>query len=643
MAANNPVQSVMSETQYHGDANLGGGNFGVIDIDTKPLQQLAAYTFTYNREKWQQDQRDMEDKAKQLADITAYDLTSAIPKDRDLIRKKWDDFYSWVKQNPNVLDYRNNPDGWLEYNKRKNDMENTLTYGKVRSSMYSLREKEIDDTPDADLKIFLKRQLDEEANNTPIETPLRHTQKFDIAPVSITAAPIKKFDVTAVGQNFYGQRSFEVPDMAAVDAQANQKSLGLESEFNYEQDPNYANKTEGEKKLIKTQFEAQKASGKLEPVESAKNFNDAIAQLKSDPKYQDENGNFDMEKAIQSNNPIVAGMIQNVQSYNSQMDEMINGINNGYFQDQFGRQLSFSGQSALNKAHYKKIDLDDGLQPYEILKMRILAASKPVTYKTDIKETDLAIKQGRLSLDTWFKKAEIANRNAETGLKYKKFNEQLKQAKTKEEEDKALDNYYINNIVSQPQIVQGDKEMKSGNFRLEIKHDNSLPFLTVNPSTGKVGGLIPIDGKPIYDKYAVDDKGKSTDEPATGAKIVGYKGGYYEPEYLVNGEAISQKRVVEIYNNYKKADKNWNGSLDKFLKMAVDGDTPMLDVRVRGANGTTTRNMNAAALRIISNQNQKKGQASIFDDSEYQPTTGGSSETTDESTASEVQQTEERN
>src|SRR6478752_2409094 len=118
-------------SSYTGSAPLGGGvDIGVLNIDTRPLEDLGKYTMLYNKAEYDQRQKDAEAKAKQLASITAYDLTTAIPKDREIITKGYDELIDYARQNPTVLDYKNNPSGWLEYNKKKADFENQLKSAK---------------------------------------------------------------------------------------------------------------------------------------------------------------------------------------------------------------------------------------------------------------------------------------------------------------------------------------------------------------------------------------------------------------------------------------------------------------------------------------------------------------------------------
>lgn len=386
-------------SNYHGDPNLGGGNAGVINIDTKPLQNLAYYTYEQNKAMYEQSQKEMEANAKQLADLTAYDLTTAIPGDREKIQKGYDDLYNYVRNDPTVLDYKGNEKGWLEYNKKKNEFENQLSSGKVRSVLYAKRQEEATSDTRPGMKEYLQKTLDDEAKSTDIMTPLKHTQLYDIAPVSVTAPGEKAFDLTDVGANFYGTRTFKVWDQAGLNSQASQLALGFSKGLD-ETSADFINKSDSEKELIRSQAKVQSASGKLEPVESAKNISEVLRNKKYEaPEFRNADGSLNIDAVIkdQSGNKLVSGVLTTIKQYNDKMHEMKAGITAGYFKDKFGGQLSFGG-GGLNENDYSDIDLKDGLTAEEIIKPRILALANPIDYTTKITQGGLGIEKQRVAI-----------------------------------------------------------------------------------------------------------------------------------------------------------------------------------------------------------------------------------------------------
>jgi len=362
-------------SEYSGNAGAVGGAFGVIEINTKPLQDLAAYTFTVNKVKYDQAQKDAEANAKRLADLTAYDLNTAIPKDREIIQKGYDELYSFVRDNPTVLDYKNNQKGWMEYNKKKNDFENKLQGGKARSILYMAREKEVADEMNPSEKARLKSELDKEANDTDLQTPLKHTNKYNLTPIEVKAPNMITFDVTKEGQNIIAQRSMTIPDMSSVVSQAQAGELGL---LSFAKDPNTS------------EYKAQFNSGKLEPVESAKNISSVLMDEKyNQPQFRNEDGTVNIDAVIKDNegNALVAGNLNAVKQYNAKMQQYKKNIRSGYYTDKFKAPISFGG-NGLNESDFAEIDISDGLQPAELLKIMIMGLAKGEGFSTKVIETD---------------------------------------------------------------------------------------------------------------------------------------------------------------------------------------------------------------------------------------------------------------
>lgn len=422
MALTDAAQIGSNDT-YVGNAGLGAVNGGAIQIDTRPLRELASYTFAYNKAAYEQKQKEKEAEAQQLANITAYDLTTAIPKDREEIQKGYDELYNYVRENPTVLDYKNNQKGWMEYNKKKNEFENKLKGGKTRDILYKVREEEVSKATTPAMKAFLQSQLDNEANSTDLNTPLKHTQLFDLTPVEVTAPPSRKLDVTRVGANFYVSRTFELPDMASVKAQATTKALGFaQTEFD-ENSPEFKSKTPQEQQLLREQFKAQSAAGKLEPVESSNNISAVLADPKyKDAKYLNEDGSVKLDEVIKDNsgNGLVAGVLSSIKQYNDKMEEMQTQIKSGYFKDKLGNVLSF-GSGGLKESDYSKIDISDGVTPNELLQVRILGLAKPESFATKVDQTNLGIAQQNADTSRGQLAETIRNNKAKLALDTKQF------------------------------------------------------------------------------------------------------------------------------------------------------------------------------------------------------------------------------
>lgn len=79
------VQDILQADSFAGNANLGGANAPAIQIDTRPLQQLALYTQFYNKTLYDQDIKDRDTKIANLAIMSQIDLNNLHGKDKDTL------------------------------------------------------------------------------------------------------------------------------------------------------------------------------------------------------------------------------------------------------------------------------------------------------------------------------------------------------------------------------------------------------------------------------------------------------------------------------------------------------------------------------------------------------------------------------
>lgn len=601
------VDIALASSNYQGSAPLGGGNFGAHVLDTRPLEDLGRYTMLYNKAEYDQRQKDAEMRAAALAEMTAYDPNSPIVKDRDYLHTKYQDFQSWVAENPDVLDYKNNHAGWLEYNKRKNELKNDIKAGGVRSTMYLAREEEIAAEKEPEEKARLRAALDAEVARTDIKTPLKHSNKWDVAPVNITGAPQRAIDVTVEGRDSRTQRKFKVVDMKAVNNTAIVLASGLLHGGIDKESEQYKNATPEEKQIFDEYEKAAKTSRRLEPVESSKIITDLIGQ------YKTEDGRIDVDRLVSDNsdNGIVMGVLQTVDAYNRRMQNYRDAIKNGYYTDQLGNRVVWSGMSGLNAADYRDININDGISPDELIKARILGASPADSYVTDVKDHNRGISQQRADTDA-FRAAETKRHNIATEgtarMKAQAYVDnqraRLAQMRSSEEQDAMLESEWTTNLLQQPKLIIPTKDSKgnviAGKVDNKLSFDSSIPIYTLN-SKKDVEMLIPKGAKKKFDKNG---------------KMIDFTGGHYDIHYVDRGSnrTLTGSDLQSAYGKFKQLVKqnnlDWNGSYDDYVKMQIENNA--FDVRLVGENGSTTQKLHTAAQRVISNQNTKKGQASVF-------------------------------
>lgn len=381
-------------SDYQGSAALGGGSLGVAKIDTRPLEDLAKYTFLYNRSEYDQRQKDAEKAAAEIADYMSYDLVNGIPKFSKLLQDEHDELKKFAIDNPDALNYRDRK-SWTEYQKLRGKLANNIKAAKENEIIFKVRQQEILDATLPEEKQRLQKDLDNEVASLDIRGRLKYSNKFDVKPVEVGAAPTFTRKTTEIGKNFSGDAEDVLIDMRL----ANNTAEGL---------ANGLLKISEDKGKFGQQYEAAVTSGKLEPVLSSEYFNEAVQSYK-DPKYLNPDGThkylnpdgtLNIDNIIASGDNIVTRNLMNIKAVNDRIRMEKSRIQRGDFMNDLGGELQFSNDpSGLTENLYTEIDINDpdGYSPKDIILTRMLAKTpiKPRTIKLD--QTDLGIKKGNLS------------------------------------------------------------------------------------------------------------------------------------------------------------------------------------------------------------------------------------------------------
>lgn len=438
------IAEINSGANYLGNNNLGGGNDGVISIDTKPLDNLAYYTMVANKVKYEQRQKDTEAKAKELAQVTAYDLSTAIPKDSQIIRDKYNEFYKWVQDNPTVLDYKNNEKGWLEYNKRKNDFANDLINAKSRNITYKAGIAEYEKETNPLLKAEMKRRLDEQIQDGDLNKTIV-LQQYSPTVHTVPTPQTQSFDVGIIDEkgNFMADRQVKVVSMKDVNSKASAVALGMLGDVLDENSAEFKLLSPEAQQQKREAFKTNKAGGSLLVVDQAKAYNDVL----SDPLYKNADGTLNIDK-IKSSNQILAGVMKSFDDYNNYVNGIKEQIKAGAYKDKTGKALQF-GIDNLDEYDYQPISyLDGNVTPEELLKVQILAKALPDTYETKITQTN------------------IATDNAKIAQGWKKLNLDEKELRLKEQQFRASQKgseTQVNGAMERAKRIFGDLQKLADN------------------------------------------------------------------------------------------------------------------------------------------------------------------------------------
>lgn len=322
------IQEITSGASYRGDANLGGFVPTAINIDTKPLQTLAAYAVMENKAQYDQRQIDTDAKIKELAELSKFDIVNARGKDKKEATEMW------VKLQEEMKNYAmggvpRSPQQKLQQELEiKSKTAEAITKIKAftaRGISYDKRINDINTTySDPTVRDLKKKQLDEEFEKGDWNTPLASEEKFEAVLPKIGNAKT----VTSVANKDVGNKrikqtlTFVHPKATMGESEA--EALGFKSFYTLP-----PNATEAEKR----NFELNQIAGKDLKIfnDATKLFNDALTS----DKYKDENGDIDYQLIVQDN-PLLAPFITGIDEYNEYADNLKADIQKGIFKTKLG-------------------------------------------------------------------------------------------------------------------------------------------------------------------------------------------------------------------------------------------------------------------------------------------------------------------
>jgi hypothetical protein len=318
---------------------------------------------------------------------------------------------------------------------------------------------------------------------------------------------------------------------------------------------------------------------------------DKTLDSNTDNYLNDVNKRYDQQQLMESIQALdPPTFVKNIQAINSRIKEYntLKGVgpgNAGFVEDVKFEVNPQTGMPMINEK------APDFAAKYTLSRQKPFGASQTVF---DDKMGAFLINRQKADTDAFYKRAMAAA----AGTKARAYSDNVKQQmalrKTQQEQDSFLDELWTRNFTNQKSLI----DSKGGNkfYLKDIKAEESLPIYTIENGAAKQ--LIPIGAEPVYDK---DEK-----------KILYYKGGHFEPQYMMNDKQIPAQDITGIYENMKRQQgSNWKGSFDDFLKTAVKNGK--LRVTLKGANGTSDEELSRAAQQLISNKASTKGEPGVFD------------------------------
>lgn len=369
------IGEITSGNSYVGNAQIGGANTGAFQIDTRPIQQLAQYTYLYNKSLFDQSQKDADQKIEELAKLTAYDLSNARGKDKDAGITALADLQKFgaefaAKGTPKTPEEKIKQQ--IEYQNKIQGAEKIINSINARGIGYTARKNAIlASTADAGLKDTQLKQLDEEFDNTDIYTKISAQPNFDLSVPKVGAPIIKKTGVLVETPNGVIDQT-----LGFFDPKSNLNAAYLEAN-NLELPVLPPNATALQKQEYEQKLKVKSANSIWQ--DAAVVYNTAL----SDPKYKLSNsdpanpvGDIDYN-AIEADNPILHNTLQLIDRYNAYAAERKADATAGYYTDKLGNNVKLL--QTVKPEDFFIIDKTKALSPAQVVFLEKFATAAPDT------------------------------------------------------------------------------------------------------------------------------------------------------------------------------------------------------------------------------------------------------------------------
>jgi len=403
------INEIATLDSYRGDANLGGANEIAINIDNKPIQQLAAYTLMYNKNQYDQRQKDADEKIKQLGALAPYDLINGIEKDATELK----DAQAKLTEAMAEFAAKGTPKSPAEKIQQDLDFQKKIT-GQVKLiNAANARKIKLDaykNATQADTKLTAQekelriKQAEKLFNDTDINT-LPEIPNYGLSTPKNGDAAI---ETVAVLKN-------DKDGNAVIDETITQFSIGNTWKNAYLHGNGLAmptlptNATEQQK----AEYEQQKLAFSKTDMGVWQNAAEMYNAALTDPNYKktivNDNTNViaapngttvvtdevDVNK-IKQDNPIMGGVLALAERYNAYAEKRLQDIKNGYYIDDVtGEKVLLVGGD--KEADIKFIDVNKPLKPQDLSFLDMFARAAPDKVDKKLIQTGYGIDRQKMA------------------------------------------------------------------------------------------------------------------------------------------------------------------------------------------------------------------------------------------------------
>lgn len=492
---------------YQGNAALGGASLGVLDIDTKPLQQLAAYTTMYNKSVWDQKQKETDAQVKELADLSNISLNDLRGKDRDQAAQEFADLQQYasdyIKKVPKNAQERMQNE--LEWQTKKGAFMNNFGSGKQRSISYLSHLNTIkNNITDAKAQNVAIAALDKQFDSTDIGTQISALPQYKLQNIDVSDPSVQKVHLVGVGpnQNLDVESTLYNPKLNT--GKADETVFGVVKAYPKNGTPEYDNLSDNEKQQADMQGTVE-SNGKI--WNDMANPLNSVLQAKSPDGallYFDGEGSFNAAKFEDDNasNSVVMKAYNALKGLDSYSRTKYNEASTGVFND---KGLSFKLPENVNPDDFKSgfIDFKKGVTPAQLVQAGMFAKYAGDVTQKKITETNNALEAARLG-------ETIRHNKASEGLQGReiKMNEDKWKNAQKGSEPQINGAMQRAKRIYSDLLKLADKEGTISPDKVRQLNVEQLKYLGIeapterDPTTGAIisqGGFKPLDLSPAKD------------------------------------------------------------------------------------------------------------------------------------------------
>lgn len=581
------IGDVTQAASYTGNAAIGGAIDAPIVIDPSPVQRFATFQYYSNQAKWQQKQIDDATAAKQIANISAYDINSPLTPYSDALKSKLKDIQDYTRANPNALVYGRDPQGYQELNKKINEFGNLRQSATASDAVYAANKNAIDTEPDLNKKSYLQSDLDTRVKEL-FDGGVSNAQNKILA----SSSPLKPddFKIPEVQLTKYDAIT-QLPNSDVINEftfinpkQGMANSELVAAGFNK---PMLDENTEAFKRLSPERQELERQRNKLSGIQrqqildTTNSFNSLLGE------YKTANPDVDITQIKGSlDGNTLTDIIKSANGYNDQIKELNNLIAAGRSKDKTGKIIT---------DQFDLINVQDGLSTAELIFMQSLQTSKsPIwSLNKNIQQTDNALQasaqaetaayhRGQLALDRGALKLKEDEWKAKTAIGGETVkNSALEKAKRIYNDLSKLAD--AQGVISPDKVRQLNAEqlkylgteVVEQNANTGISKSSFQP-LDLTASVTKSGGILGVGKKENKSEYAVE---------LTNGEIRVLKNAKYNPDTKRYGgefENTKSTNILNVATNILNEELKTAGSKELNSYTAIDlGDL---------SNGSTTNN-----------------------------------------------------